>query len=93
MTEELTKKENSFLAPLLIGGVIGAGLALLLAPKPGKEVREDIKRLAMAARDSVSKTIDQGKILYEGGRTAVTSAIDAGKAVYLQEKEKFQKAS
>lgn len=33
---------------LMIGGGIGAGLALLFAPKPGKELREDIA--AEAAR-------------------------------------------
>ena len=30
----------------IIGGLIGAGIALLYAPKSGKETREDIKRIA-----------------------------------------------
>ena len=34
------------LAFFLIGGLIGAGIALLYAPKAGRETREDIKRLA-----------------------------------------------
>lgn len=30
----------------LVGGLIGAGIALLYAPKAGRETREDIRRLA-----------------------------------------------
>jgi gas vesicle protein len=54
MKEELTNKGNSILMPFLVGGVVGAGVALLLAPKPGKEVREDIKRFATSTKDRVT---------------------------------------
>src|SRR5512142_225696 len=37
----------------LIGAGIGAGIALLLAPKPGSETREDVKRFALSAREKV----------------------------------------
>lgn len=93
MKEELTEKGNTFLAPFLVGGIVGAGIALLLAPKPGKEVREDIKKFASNAKERVSSAVDQGKVLYEEGRTAVASAIDAGKTAYIQEKEKFRHVS
>ena len=33
MKEELITKEASMLVPFLVGGVVGAGVALLLAPK------------------------------------------------------------
>ena len=93
MKEELGKKDNFFLAPFLVGGILGAGLALMLAPKPGKELRADIRNLATRTKERVSKSIDQGKSLYAGGRTAVTSALDAGRAAYLEEKGKFHAAS
>jgi gas vesicle protein len=93
MKEELTNRGNSILMPFLAGGVVGAGLALLLAPKPGKEVREDIKRFATSTRDRVSLAIDKGKELYDEGRTAVAGAIEAGKTAFIQEKEKWQHAS
>jgi gas vesicle protein len=89
--EKFTKKdERSMLLPILAGGVIGAGIALLLAPKPGKEVREDLKRLAASARDQVSEAVDKGKVLYGEGRTAVTKAMEAGKKVYTEGIEKFR---
>jgi gas vesicle protein len=93
MKEELTNKGNSILMPFLVGGVVGAGVALLLAPKPGKEVREDIKRFATSTKDRVTLALDKGKELYGEGKTAVANAIEAGKTAYIQEKEKWQHAS
>ncbi|MFH0841532.1 MAG: YtxH domain-containing protein [Bacteroidota bacterium] len=37
-------KTGSFIGGLLTGAVIGGVVALLFAPKSGKETREDIKR-------------------------------------------------
>jgi len=93
MKEELTKKGNTILMPFLVGGIVGAGIALLFAPKAGSEIRDDIKRLTTRTKDRVTSTIDRGKLLYEEGRSAVTSAIDAGKTAFLQEKEKFRHVS
>jgi gas vesicle protein len=82
MKEELNNKGNPILMPFLVGGVVGAGLALLLAPKPGKEVREDIKRFAAISRGKVSFAIDKGKELYDEGRTSVANVIDKGREFY-----------
>lgn len=94
MKEELTNnKGNTILMPFLVGGIVGAGLALLLAPKPGKEVREDIKRFAANTKDSVTSVIDKGKTLFDEGKTVVSNAIEAGKTAYEQEKEKMRHAA
>ncbi len=89
MKEEVTTKSINMIVPFLVGGVVGAGLALLFAPKPGKEMRHDVKRFATTAKDQVALAIDKGKELYEDGKTAVVSAIDAGKNAFVQEKEKW----
>ncbi len=49
---------------LLVGGIIGAGIALLYAPKAGRETREDIKRLAArgAERFNESKDLIEAKM-------------------------------
>ncbi len=94
MKEELTdNKRNSILLPFLVGGIVGAGVALLLAPKPGKEVREDIKRFAANTKDNVTSVIDKGKTLFDESKTVVSNAIEAGKAAYEQEKEKMRHAA
>ncbi len=92
MKEELTNRGNTILMPFLVGGVVGAGLALLFAPKPGRETREDIKRFANTAKDKVSVAIDKSKELYDESKVAIADAIEAGKTAYVQEKEKWQHA-
>ena len=92
MKEELKKKGLDMIVPFLVGGAVGAGAALLLAPKPGKEIRNDLKRFATTTKDRLTLAVDQGKVLYEEGKAAVASAIDAGKTAFVQEKEKWQHA-
>ncbi len=95
MKEELenTKKESSILIPFLVGGLVGAGVALLLAPKSGKELRKDIKDIASDTRETIASTIDRGKELYDGSKLAVKNAIEAGKTAYVEEREKHRQAA
>jgi len=52
------KNMETFLAGLLIGGVIGAGIALLFAPASGKETRKFLS-------DKAHKGIEASKDGYE----------------------------
>ena len=88
MKEGLTRKGDSILMPFLVGGVVGAGITLLLAQKPGKEVREDIKRFANTSKERVSLALDKGKELYNDSKERVTLAIDKGKELYDDSKER-----
>lgn len=45
---------GTILISFLIGGIIGAGLALLLAPQSGRKTRKQIADFAEDARDSAS---------------------------------------
>jgi gas vesicle protein len=87
------KKERSLMAPILVSGVVGAGIALLLAPKSGKEMRGDIKRIAANTREKIGTAIDKGKALYTEGRKGVLEAVEAGKKAYVHGKEKFLHAA
>ncbi len=95
MKEELesTKKESSILVPFLVGGLVGAGVAFLLAPKAGKELRKDIKEIASDTRETIGSAIDKGKELYEGSKSAVKDAFEAGKSAYVEEREKHRQAA
>ena len=44
-----------------LGGLIGAGVALLVAPKTGEETRRMIKELAEEVREKAEDYIDQAK--------------------------------
>lgn len=87
-----------------VGGVVGAGVALLLAPQPGREARQKIKDLAEEAKEKaveyaeqvkgkVTSSVEKGKELFEEKKSLVTTAIEAGKEAYEKEKEKLGKGS
>lgn len=91
--KEETKNERSILAPFLVGGIIGAGIALLLAPKTGKEMRAQIKDVAADAKDTIATTLDKGKEVYDVGRVAITNAVQAGKVAFVEERDRHLKAA
>jgi gas vesicle protein len=84
------KGKSSSIVPILAGGIIGAGIALLLAPKSGKAVREDIKRIAADTGDKVDSLIDQGKVLYTEG---TTKAKDLGRKVFHEVEKNIKHAA
>jgi len=92
MKEESVKTERSIWGPFLVGSLVGAGAALLLAPKSGRELRQDIKRLASTTRDTVVSGIEKSRELYEETSSAVKGAVEAGKMAYIQERDKHRQA-
>jgi len=87
-----------FLA-FLAGSAVGAGLALLVAPKTGKELREKISDLtddavskikdyASEAQNKITATLEEGKEIIKEKKTIISSAIEAGKEAMEREKEK-----
>jgi gas vesicle protein len=52
---EESMNTKDFVIGALIGGIIGAGAALLLAPKPGKELISDISEQASVLKEKTSK--------------------------------------
>ena len=93
---------GSLLLSFLLGGVVGAGMALLLAPQAGEETRRKIKELAddikdktneyiNETRDKVTAAAEEGRGYYDEKKSLVKAAIEAGKDAYEKEKEKFAK--
>ncbi len=93
---------GSLIFSFFLGGLIGAGIALLVAPKAGKETREKIKEFAGEAvekaegvieqvKEKITSAVEKGKGLYEEKKSIVTTAIEAGKEAYEKEKEKLAK--
>lgn len=54
MFEADDSKGATVLISFLIGGIVGAGLALLFAPQPGRKTRKQIAGLAEDVRDYTS---------------------------------------
>jgi gas vesicle protein len=90
------------LLTFLLGGVVGAGLALLFAPMSGRETRQKIVEMtddvkdksteyASQAKSKVTSLVDEGKTLYDERKSILKSAVEAGKEAYEKEKEKYVK--
>lgn len=77
---------RSVVVPVLISGILGAAVALLFAPKAGKEVMRDI-------RDIASSAADKSKNLYQKGAAAVKETWEKGKEAAIEQKEKLRPAA
>lgn len=58
MDYEENQQVVSFLSGLLLGCVIGAGAALLMAPQPGRRTRRRIRRAAVDLREGAGDRFD-----------------------------------
>ncbi len=71
---------------LLIGAAIGAGVALLYAPKTGRETRRFLRKKAERARVTLEQTgedlMDAGKDVYRKGVDAATGAAESAAGLY-----------
>jgi len=56
-TGSRASRGGSLLAGLMIGGLIGAGTMLLLAPQSGRETREQLQQGAIDLRDRTTDTV------------------------------------
>jgi gas vesicle protein len=85
----------------LAGAAVGAGLALLYAPKTGRELREKITELtddavgkikdyATEAQEKLKSTIEDSKEVIMEKKSIITSAIEAGKEAMEREKERYK---
>jgi gas vesicle protein len=76
--------DSSFILGLCAGAAIGAGVALLVAPRTGADTREELRRLGRSAKGRVNDITERGRraaagVARQGGRVAerVASHVDA----------------
>lgn len=85
----------------LAGTAVGAGLGLLLAPKTGREMRENIadlteeaidkiKGFTKEAQSKIKDTYEETKDVFAEKKAIITSALEAGKEAMEREKEKYR---
>lgn len=100
MSDERGISAGTVLVSFVAGAAVGAGLALLYAPKSGKEMRETIvdltedavdkiKEYARDAQDKIKTIIEEGKEVIVEKKSILASAIEAGKEAMQKEKEHF----
>jgi len=83
----------------LLGGAVGAGIALLLTPQSGSKTRRQIREATRdvtekassyydQVREKVDDVVSKGKDLVHERKPLLTAVIEAGKEAYEKEKEK-----
>jgi gas vesicle protein len=97
MSDESSAGEKALY--LMLGAMIGAATALLLAPRSGVETRkliatkarEGADLVASRTKSAVGKTsdyVERGKELLQQQRDQLAAALEAGKQAYMEEKDK-----
>jgi len=68
---------GSFLAGMVIGGLVGAAVGLLLAPASGDEIRGQVGEFVGEKRASIEEAISEGRAAAEKARAEMLAAYDA----------------
>ena len=95
---------GGYLAAFAIGALIGTGVALLYAPRSGKQTRDLLAKKGRAlkgqatdalddAKDFVEGKLDDAKDFVEGKKAQVVAAVEAGKDAMREERAKHLKAA
>ena len=101
MSDEQGVSAGTVLVSFVAGAAIGAGLALLYAPKSGREMRENIadltedagdkiKEYAKEAQDKIKTAIEDGKETIVEKKSILASAIEAGREAMQKERDTVQ---
>ena len=90
------EKRSGGLGTLFVGLAIGAGLALLFAPRSGVETRQQLRRRAERMRDAAENAVDEvtGTVqdTFEAARQRVEEKIDAARDAIETTREEGQRA-
>ena len=90
------ERHSESVAPFLIGLALGAGAALLLAPRSGEATRRDIRRRALrvrrAAENVATEVTDTVVDTFQDARRRVEDQIDSARHVIDIKRQQVQRA-
>jgi gas vesicle protein len=101
MSDKCEVSAGTVLLSFVAGAAVGAGLALLYAPKSGREMREDIldltedavdkiKEYAKDAQEKIKSAVEDGKDVIIEKKSVLASAIEAGREAMQRERNSAQ---
>lgn len=90
------EKESGGVGSFLLGLAVGAGLALLFAPRSGVETRRDIARTARRARDAAAEAVGDvtGRVQdsFEAARQRVEEKLDEARGAIETKRDQVERA-
>jgi gas vesicle protein len=84
MTDDEIGGAGSVLLAFLIGALGGAAVALLYAPKSGRETRDYLSEKAREGRARAADAAAKGRDAFNQGRDTINTAIERGREAYQQ---------
>jgi gas vesicle protein len=78
------KNTGNIAAPLLLGAMIGAGIALLLAPAMGKDTRRRVGHTAKKLGDGARQAFQRTRENLNDIRHDAKAAIEKGRQEYMR---------
>ena len=91
MSENNSTPVGGFLAAFAIGALAGAGIALLYAPRSGKETRKLIAAKGRDLKGKATDAIEDAKDFIDDKKAEIAAAIEAGKDAMHDEQPKHHK--
>ena len=94
---------GQLLLAFVIGAAVGGGIALLTAPRSGREtrakiretagdVRDRIRQIAEEAQDRIKAVMAEGEEVWEEKRDTVKAGIEAARTAMAEERAKHAKS-
>jgi gas vesicle protein len=71
---------GSFLAGVVIGGLVGAAIGLILAPQAGEELREQVGEFVDTKRAAWGEAVNEGRAAAEQARAEMIAEQGEGAA-------------
>jgi gas vesicle protein len=98
----IERESGGGLGPFVLGALVGAGIALLLAPQSGEETQEEIKagalKLKKAAQDRAREVqhdledrFDVARENLQARVESVKEAVDSGRQAALEAREELER--
>ncbi|MGA2139301.1 MAG: YtxH domain-containing protein [Verrucomicrobiia bacterium] len=88
-----SSRVGGYLAAFAIGALVGAGAALLYAPRSGKETRELLAKKGRDLKGKATDAIEDAKDFIKDKKAELAAAVEAGKEAMREERAKHQKAA
>jgi gas vesicle protein len=95
---------GAFVSGFVIGGLVGAAVALLMAPQSGEETRTLIRDKGIELKDQVEQTASEteartkaedlqkrGQVILEEQKTKIEKAVESGKKAARKKKDDLAK--
>lgn len=74
---------GSFMAGVVIGGLIGAAIGLLLAPETGEEMRGHVNDFVDSKKHEWDEAVNEGRQAAEQARAGMVTDYDAAEGAAL----------